>query len=90
MLFGCWTSASRKSVKPVVERYRHLLFYPVQYEGLEASPHIVYTGSAPNQQMLPGVKWAFDHLGTRVFLVGGISGMFVGYFTMKKIVTIDI
>jgi urea transport system substrate-binding protein len=70
VIFGCWTSASRKSVKPVVERSRHLLFYPVQYEGLEASPHIVYTGSAPNQQLLPGVKWAFDHLGKRFFLVG--------------------
>jgi urea transport system substrate-binding protein len=70
VIFGCWTSVSRKSVKPVVERYRHLLFYPVQYEGLEASPHIVYTGSSPNQQILPGVKWAFDHLGTRVFLIG--------------------
>lgn len=70
VIFGGWTSASRKSVKPVVERHRHLLFYPVQYEGLETSPHIVYTGSAPNQQILPGVKWAFDHLGQSFFLVG--------------------
>ncbi len=70
VIFGCWTSASRKSVKSVVEPHRHLLFYPVQYEGLEASPHIVYTGSAPNQQILPGVKWAFDHLGKDFFLVG--------------------
>jgi urea transport system substrate-binding protein len=70
VIFGCWTSASRKSVMPVVEHSRHLLFYPVQYEGLEASPHIVYTGSAPNQQILPGVKWAFDHLGKDFFLVG--------------------
>jgi len=70
VIFGCWTSASRKSVKPVVEHYRHLLFYPVQYEWLETSPAIVYTGSAPNQQILPGVKWAFDHLGKRFFLVG--------------------
>jgi urea transport system substrate-binding protein len=69
-IFGGWTSASRKSVKSVVERHRHLLFYPVQYEGLETSPHIVYTGSAPNQQILPGVKWAFDHLGKDFFLVG--------------------
>jgi urea transport system substrate-binding protein len=53
VIFGCWTSASRKSVKSVVERHRHLLFYPVQYEGLEASPHIVYTGSAPNQRSSP-------------------------------------
>jgi urea transport system substrate-binding protein len=70
VILGCWTTASRKSVKSVVERHRHLLFYPIQYEGLETSPRIVYTGSAPNQQILPGVKWAFDHLGKRFFLVG--------------------
>ncbi len=69
-LFGCWTSASRKTVKPVVERLDHLLFYPVQYEGLERSPNIVYTGAAPNQQIIPAVKWSLDHLGKRFFLVG--------------------
>lgn len=69
-IFGCWTSASRKAVKPIVERHDHLLFYPVQYEGLEQSPNIVYTGAAPNQQIIPGVKWCFDHLGRRLFLVG--------------------
>jgi Periplasmic binding protein domain len=52
----------RKAVKPVVERRDHLLFYPVQYEGLEQSPNIVSTGAAPNQQIIPGVKWCFDHL----------------------------
>ncbi len=70
VLFGCWTSASRKVVKDVVERFNHLLFYPVQYEGLEQSPNIIYTGAAPNQQIIPAVKWAFDHLGERFFLVG--------------------
>jgi len=69
-LFGCWTSASRKTVKPVVERLDHLLFYPVQYEGLERSPNIIYTGAAPNQQIIPAVKWSFDHLGKRFFLAG--------------------
>lgn len=69
-VFGCWTSASRKTVKPVFERHDHLLFYPVQYEGLERSPNIVYTGAAPNQQIIPAVKWALDKLGRRVFLVG--------------------
>jgi urea transport system substrate-binding protein len=69
VIFGCWTSASRKMVKPVVERYDRLLFYPVQYEGLEQSPNIVYTGAAPNQQIIPAVQWAFDHLGKRFFLV---------------------
>ncbi|MBI3359367.1 MAG: urea ABC transporter substrate-binding protein [Nitrospirae bacterium] len=69
VIFGCWTSASRKTVKPVFEKYDHLLFYPVQYEGLEQSPNIIYTGAAPNQQIIPAVKWAFDHLGKSVFLV---------------------
>lgn len=70
VVFGCWTSASRKTVLPVFERHDHLLFYPVQYEGLESSPNIVYTGAAPNQQIIPAVKWAMDHLGHRFFLVG--------------------
>jgi urea transport system substrate-binding protein len=69
-LFGCWTSASRKYIRPVVERHNQLLFYPVQYEGLELSPNIVYGGAAPNQQIIPAVKWCFDHLGRRFFLVG--------------------
>lgn len=69
-VFGCWTSASRKTVKPVFEKYNHLLIYPVQYEGLEESPNIIYTGAAPNQQIIPAVKWSFDNLGKRFFLVG--------------------
>lgn len=70
VVFGCWTSASRKTVRPVFERLHGLLFYPVQYEGLEQSPNIVYTGAAPNQQIIPAVKWSLDHLGKRFFLVG--------------------
>ncbi len=70
VLFGCWTSASRKHVKPVVEGADHLLFYPVQYEGLEQSSNIIYTGAAPNQQIIPAVKWSFDHLGKKFFLIG--------------------
>lgn len=69
-IFGCWTSASRKTVKPVFEEYNHLLIYPVQYEGLEQSPNIIYTGAAPNQQIIPAVKWAFENLGKKFFLVG--------------------
>jgi urea transport system substrate-binding protein len=69
-VFGCWTSACRKTVKPVFEKYKHLLFYPLQHEGLEASANIVYTGATPNQQVIPAVKWSFDHLGRRFFLVG--------------------
>lgn len=69
-VFGCWTSASRKTVKPIFERHNHLLIYPVQYEGLEQSPNIVYTGAAPNQQIIPAVNWSLQNLGPRLFLVG--------------------
>jgi urea transport system substrate-binding protein len=69
-LFACWTSACRKAVKPVVERHQHLMFYPVQYEGLESSSNIIYTGAAPNQQIIPGTRWALEHLGNRVYLLG--------------------
>jgi len=61
VIFGCWTSASRKAVLPVVEENNGLLFYPVQYEGLESSPNIFYMGAAPNQQIVPAVKWLFDN-----------------------------
>ncbi|MBO2446128.1 urea ABC transporter substrate-binding protein [Actinomadura barringtoniae] len=70
VIFGCWTSASRKSVVPVVERHDHLLFYPLQYEGLERSPNVVYTGATPNQQIIPAVRWFLENRGKRVFLVG--------------------
>lgn len=70
VIFGCWTSASRKAVVPIVELRRHLLFYPVQYEGIEQSPHVVYTGATPNQQVMPAVSYAMKHFGRRVFLVG--------------------
>lgn len=69
-VFGGWTSASRKTMRPIFEKYNHLLFYPVQYEGLETSPNIVYTGAAPNQQIIPAVKWCLDNVGKRFFLVG--------------------
>ncbi|WP_428323771.1 urea ABC transporter substrate-binding protein [Nitrosopumilus sp.] len=70
VVFGGWTSASRKTMKPIFEEHEHLLFYPVQYEGLEKSPNIIYTGASPNQQVLPAVEWAFVNLGTKFFLVG--------------------
>ena len=57
VVFGWWSSASRKAVLPVFEKYDHLLFYPVQYEGLEASKNIIYTGAKANQQIMPGVTW---------------------------------
>jgi urea transport system substrate-binding protein len=69
-VFGCWTSACRKAVKPVVEENDSLLIYPVQYEGLEESANIIYTGSTPNQQIIPAIEWAYVNLGKRFFLVG--------------------
>jgi urea transport system substrate-binding protein len=74
-LFGCWTSLCREAVRPVVESHRHLLFYPMAYEGLERSPHIVYTGPTPNQQVLPAADWAMQGFGRRVYLVGS-DGLF--------------
>lgn len=56
-IFGCWTSASRKAVLPVLEDLNGLLFYAVQYEGQEASKHVIYTGATPNQQALPAVDY---------------------------------
>ncbi|MGW0605377.1 urea ABC transporter substrate-binding protein [Streptomyces sp. NPDC002640] len=68
--FGCWTSASRKAVKPVFERNRSLLFYPVQYEGLEQSPYIFYTGATTNQQIVPALDYLKKQGLTRLYLVG--------------------
>ena len=70
VIFGCWTSGSRKTVKPVIEKYNHLLIYPLQYEGLEDSPNIIYLGASPNQQIIPALKWVIGTMGRRVFLVG--------------------
>ena len=69
-IFGGYTSASRKEVKPIVEKHNNLFFYPVPYEGVESSRNIVYNGAAPNQLYVPAVKWSFDNLGKRFFLVG--------------------
>ncbi len=69
-LFACWTSACRKALLPLVEEHQHLMFYVLQYEGLEQSPHIIYLGAAPNQQIIPGALWAMDRFGRRVYLVG--------------------
>lgn len=69
-LFGCWTSESRKAVIPVVEQLNRLLWYPLQYEGLEASTHTFYTGSCPNQQIEPAVNWLLENHGNRFYLIG--------------------
>ncbi|WFE99719.1 urea ABC transporter substrate-binding protein [Micromonospora sp. WMMD964] len=69
-VFGCWTSASRKAVKPVFEKNKALLFYPVQYEGLEQSPYIFYTGATTNQQIVPGLDYLKSQGVKSVYLVG--------------------
>ncbi|PKH66950.1 urea ABC transporter substrate-binding protein [Flavobacterium sp. ALD4] len=69
-VFGCWTSSSRKAVLPVFESKNNLLFYPVQYEGMEASKNVVYTGAAPNQQILPAVDYLIREGKKKFFLVG--------------------
>ncbi|NBX04533.1 MAG: urea ABC transporter substrate-binding protein [Betaproteobacteria bacterium] len=63
VIFGCWTSVSRKSVLPVVESMNGLLFYPVQYEGEELSKNVFYTGAAPNQQAIPAVEYLMSKEG---------------------------
>lgn len=68
VLIACWTSECRKAVKPVVEKYNSLMFYPIQYEGMEESPNIIYTGAAPNQQIVPGSKWMIEQFGNKVYL----------------------
>lgn len=69
-IFGCWTSASRKAVKPVVEELYNLLWYPVQYEGMEASPNIMYMGASPNQQIVPAIDYCINNFGKKIFLLG--------------------
>ncbi|OLR58054.1 urea ABC transporter substrate-binding protein [Anaerostipes sp. 992a] len=69
-VFGCWTSSSRKAVKSIFEDYNNLLWYPVQYEGMESSENIVYTGAAPNQQIVPAVEYLKDQGYKKVFLLG--------------------
>ena len=69
-IFGLWSSACRRLVLPVLEDLNGLLWYPTQYEGLECSENIFYTGSCPNQQVLPAVNWLLQHKGRRFYLLG--------------------
>lgn len=70
VVFGCWTSASRKAVLPVFEKLNGLLFYPVQYEGLEQSPNIFYTGAEPSQQIVPAVDYLLSQGKKKIYLLG--------------------
>jgi urea transport system substrate-binding protein len=76
VIFGCWTSSARKTVVPIVERLNGLLVYPVQYEGLEESPNVIYLGATPNQQIIPAVKWAYAFLNKRRFYLVGSDYVF--------------
>ena len=71
VIFGCWTSVSRKSVLPVIEEVNGLLFYPVQYEGEESSKNVFYTGAAPNQQAIPATDYFLEELGVEKFALLG-------------------
>jgi len=71
VVFGCWTSVSRKSVLPVFEHDNGLLFYPVQYEGEESSKNVFYTGAAPNQQAIPAVDYLMKEVGVKRWVLAG-------------------
>jgi urea transport system substrate-binding protein len=71
VIFGSWTSVSRKSVLPVLEELNGLMFYPVQYEGEESSRNVFYTGAAPNQQAIPAVDYFLEELGIEKFALLG-------------------
>ncbi len=76
VVFGCWTSVSRKSVLPVFEELNGLLFYPVQYEGEESSRNIIYTGAAPNQQAIPAIDYLMDELEIERWVLAGTDYVF--------------
>ena len=71
VIFGCWTSVSRKSALPVLEELNGLLFYPVQYEGEESSKNVFYTGAAPNQQAIPAVDYLMNAMGAKRWVLAG-------------------
>ena len=75
-VFGCWTSESRKTIVPVFEDADHLLVYPVQYEGMEESPNVIYLGAAPNQQILPAIDWLYREKQKQSFFIVGSDYVF--------------
>lgn len=76
VVFGCWTSVSRKSVLPVFEDHNSLLFYPVQYEGEEQSLNVFYTAATPNQQLIPAAEYMMDEVGAKKFYLLGTDYVF--------------
>jgi urea transport system substrate-binding protein len=75
-IFGIWLSSTRKQLKPTLEKHDHLLVYPVQYEGMEQSPNILYNGTTPNQQIIPAVRYCFGFLNKRRFFLVGSDYVF--------------
>ena len=69
-IIGCYTSASRKQVLPIVERTDRLLWYPARYEGFECSDNVIYVGASPNHNVLPLVRYMLDNISRHVFCVG--------------------
>ncbi len=98
VIFGCWTSVSRKSVLPVIEELNGLMFYPVQYEGEESSKNVFYTGAAPNQQAIPAVDYLLEEVGAKRFVLAGTDYVYprttnkilVSYLKSKGIAEEDI
>jgi urea transport system substrate-binding protein len=76
VVFGCWTSSARKRVAEVCREHDRLLFYSVSWEGLEASPNVVYLGGTPNQTLIPMARWAYAEKGKRRFFLIGSDGVF--------------
>jgi urea transport system substrate-binding protein len=98
VIFGCWTSVSRKSVLPVIEELNGLLFYPVQYEGEESSKNVFYTGAAPNQQAIPAVDYLMNELEVKRWVLAGTDYVYPrttnkileSYLIAKGVKTADI
>jgi urea transport system substrate-binding protein len=98
VIFGCWTSVSRKSVLPVIEELNGLMFYPVQYEGEESSKNVFYTGAAPNQQAIPAIDYLLKEVGAKRFVLAGTDYVYprttnkilVSYLKSKGIADADI
>lgn len=71
--FGCETTACRAALAPLIDRQGGLRFHARPHESMAPSPNVVHTAAAPNQQLIPGVRWALDNLGGRVFYLGSTS-----------------
>lgn len=86
-IFGCYTSASRKAVLPVMERYKGLLYYPTYYEGLEQSPNIMYTAQEGTQSAIASLDWLYKNKGKSFYLIGSD---YIWPRTMNKIANLHV